>query len=384
MYYASVTAAAGQDGAVRDAARRQPASDQRPDRNAHLLGRDRDAYHERLPEPRLLRRRLPRPIHPGQRGHASDYWAFATGDRFPLLYSTDLVHWTPEGTAMTARPAWVVSTGDWHSWAPSVIASSQSCPGTTSNGCYIMYYSGLSAQYNVSCIGVATSPDPGGPYSDQGPLDVTSPTARAHAAWLRGEFVAWRHRPFPVDRTSPQAYLYVRTGQCMHQRKLRVGSDDLGDLAHLRPHARIRLPRPAVLRRRRDLGGVRVSVPTVEGPFMELHNGTYYLFYSGGNFQGAYGMGYATATSPTGPFTKSATNPILTDTSTVLSPGGGDELVTGPHGGLWMLYAARESSYAAPRLLWLDPFSWRPATTAGAPDVPVISGPTSTPQVTQP
>jgi beta-xylosidase len=127
-----------------------------------------------------------------------------------------------------------------------------------------------------------------------------------------------------------------------------------------------------------------VSTPTVEGPFMELHNGTYYLFYSGGSFQGAYGMGYATASTPTGPFTKSPTNPILTDTSTVLSPGGGDDLVTGPHGGLWMVYAARESSYAAPRLLWLDPFSWQPPTTAGAPDVPVISGPTSTTQATQP
>jgi beta-xylosidase len=127
-----------------------------------------------------------------------------------------------------------------------------------------------------------------------------------------------------------------------------------------------------------------VQAPTVEGPFMELHNGTYYLFYSGGSWQAAYGMGYATATSPTGPFTKSPTNPIFTQTSTVFGPGGGDDLVTGPHGGLWLLYAARASTPNAQRTLSLDPFEWRPAPTAGAPDVPVISGPTSTLQPTQP
>jgi hypothetical protein len=41
-----------------------------------------------------------------------DYWAFTTGNLFPILRSSDLVHWQSVGTAMLARPAWVVQSGD--------------------------------------------------------------------------------------------------------------------------------------------------------------------------------------------------------------------------------------------------------------------------------
>jgi hypothetical protein len=320
----------------------------------------------------------------------SDYWAFGTGVRFPVLHSTDLVHWTAEGTAMTTRPSWVVGSGDWHPWAPSVIESDQSCPGTTSGGCYVMYYVGLGAQFNVNCIGVATSPTPGGPYSDQGPLAVADslgdagPPATGMPVGCGDDAGEGNIDPSPFIDSSGQAYLYVSTDRscstasCVLQPTISViplASDLLQASG-----ARVALFSGA--------GGTweaaGVQAPTVEGPFTELHDGTYYLFYSGGSWQAAYGMGYATATSPTGPFTKSPTNPIFIQTSTVFGPGGGDDLVTGPHGGLWLLYAARASTANAPRTLWLDPFDWRPAPTAGAPDVPVISGPTSTLQPTQP
>jgi beta-xylosidase len=124
-----------------------------------------------------------------------------------------------------------------------------------------------------------------------------------------------------------------------------------------------------------------VQAPTVEGPSLEFHDGVYYLFYSGGSWQGPYGMGYATATSPTGPFSKSPPNPILAMSSAVRTPGGGDALVTGPHQGLWLVYAGRDSTYTAPRMLRLDRFDWR---ADDGPDLPVIGGPTTTPQATQP
>ncbi len=99
---------------------------------------------------------------------------------------------------------------------------------------------------------------------------------------------------------------------------------------------------------------------------------------------GDQGIGYATTGSPIGPFAKSPANSILAQTPAVVGPGGGDELVTGPHGGWWLLFAARGPIANAPRTLRLDPFSWQPAPTAGAPDLPVISGPSSTLQPTQP
>lgn len=48
-----------------------------------------------------------------------------------------------------------------------------------------------------------------------------------------------------------------------------------------------------------------------EGPFVLKHNGTYYLVYSGNPTGYRYGVGYATADSPVGPWNKSAHNPIL-------------------------------------------------------------------------
>ena len=72
---------------------------------------------------------------------STDYYAYATGGRFPIIKSADLVHWEVVGHAFSARPSWVVQTGDWHPWAPSVLRSSSSCPGTSSPGCYFMYSS---------------------------------------------------------------------------------------------------------------------------------------------------------------------------------------------------------------------------------------------------
>ncbi|MDQ2739744.1 MAG: family 43 glycosylhydrolase [Actinomycetota bacterium] len=322
----------------------------------------------------------------------SDYWAFGTGSLFAVVSSPDLVHWTAQGTAMTTRPSWVVSSGSWHPWAPSVIQSDQACPGASSGGCYIMYYVGLSEQFDVNCIGVATSPTPGGPYIDQGPLGSadslestgSSATGPGMPVGCGDDAGEGNIDPSPFIDASGQAYLYVST-----DRSCSVGSCGIQSTISVIPLANDRLqasgPRVALFAG--DAGtweAAGVRTPTVEGPFMELHNGTYYLFYSGGSWQAAYGMGYATAPNPTGPFTKSSANPILVQTPTVVGPGGGDALVTGPHGGSWLLYAARNSTANAPRTLRLDPFYWRPAVTADAPDVPVIAGPTSTLQPTQP
>jgi Glycosyl hydrolases family 43 len=335
---------------------------------------------------------MPDPFVLDNRDGHSDYWAFGTGNLFPMLHSTDLIHWTAEGTAMTARPSWVTNSGDWHPWAPSVIRANESCPGSTSSGCYVMYYVSVSAALNTDCIGIATAPTPNGPYQDQGPLgldgtaDDTGPTATLPGMPIGCGDAGGKGNIDPsafVD-SSGQAYLYVSTNQscsggtCVAQPTIAAIplASDLLEASGTRV--------PLLVGTTASWEASGTQVPRVEGPFLELHNGTYYLFYSGGNWQAAYGMGYATGTSPTGPFTKSATNPILAQNSTVLSPGGGDQLVTGPHGGLWLLYAARTSSYTAPRTLRLDRFSWTPAATPGLPDVPVINGPTSVPQATEP
>ncbi len=62
-------------------------------------------------------------------GQHRDFWAFTTGNLFPMLHSSDLVHWSSAGAAMRALPSWVVQSGDWHPWAPSVVQFPGACPG---------------------------------------------------------------------------------------------------------------------------------------------------------------------------------------------------------------------------------------------------------------
>lgn len=75
-----------------------------------------------------------------------------------------------------------------------------------------------------------------------------------------------------------------------------------------------------------------------EGPFVLKRGDTYYLMYSGSGADSPhYGIGYATAKSPLGPFTKYAGNPIVARSETVFGPGH-HSVVAGPRGDLWMVY----------------------------------------------
>jgi len=257
--------------------------------------------------------------------------------------------------------------------------------GIASATCYVMYYVGLSAKLGVNCIGLATSPTPAGPFTDQGPLDLAPSRGGgggpgAMPLGCGDDNGKGNIDPSPFVDSSGHVYLYVSTdigctaGSCA----LKPTTSVIPLAADGQHASGGRVPLFSG-----DAGtweDVGVAAPTVEGPSLDEHDGVYYLLYSGGSWQGAYGMGYATATSPTGPFTKSPANPILSATRTVLSPGGGDVVVTGPHGGLWLLYAARSWSNSATRTLRLEQFSWHP----GSPDTPAINGPTSSPQSTQP
>lgn len=82
----------------------------------------------------------------------------------------------------------------------------------------------------------------------------------------------------------------------------------------------------------------RHSFPINEGPWMIKHNGTYYLFYSGSNGQSVYySVGYATAPTPLGPFTKYPDNPVIRHTDEIWGPGHGS-FTMDRNGQWWHLY----------------------------------------------
>lgn len=80
-----------------------------------------------------------------------------------------------------------------------------------------------------------------------------------------------------------------------------------------------------------------------EGAYVLKHQGQYYLTYSANHYADpAYGIGYATASHPLGPWTKNPDNPLMaTDSLRQFSGPGHNSFTTSPNGGeLFMVYHA--------------------------------------------
>jgi len=77
-----------------------------------------------------------------------------------------------------------------------------------------------------------------------------------------------------------------------------------------------------------------------EGPFVVKHSGKYYVMYSANCFASReYSVGYAVAGSPTGPFVKTAHNPVLFSTFPEISDLGHKSVTTSPDGSdLFIVY----------------------------------------------
>ncbi len=99
-----------------------------------------------------------------------------------------------------------------------------------------------------------------------------------------------------------------------------------------------------------------------EGPCAFKHAGRYYLMYSADSVDGPeYALGYATATSPLGPYTKAANNPVAQKNTGL----GGDVTTTAhncvtlsPDGRqMYCLYGARTAKTGRERVLFLNRMS---------------------------
>jgi hypothetical protein len=308
----------------------------------------------------------------------ADYYAYGTGSNFPILHSSDLVNWSSAGTAFTSStfPSW----DSGNPWAPSVLAmpttSSRGCPGFAlplGATCFFLYYTGLNNNLSPAsnCIGVATSDRPDGGFKDQGIL--SNGTTTAHGPLGCGDDAGYSNiDPAPFVDADGRAYLYFETGHppdsTAWAATISVVPLDT-DLVHASGN------RTPLLTGTQDWEQ-RGTSKIVEGPWLQRRGSSYYLFYSGGDWQGDYAMGYAVGGTPTGPFTKSAQNPILKGNSTVIGPGGGS-VTKGPITGAdQMIYHAR-ADYGLPRTLRIDRLLWNDTAT---PATVAVNGPTTTAQ----
>lgn len=305
-------------------------------------GRYRNPVHDGyLADPFVLRT-----DGPGSPGYVAYGTGTRMGDRvFEVLVSSDLLSWTSVGGALEALPP---EQGTDY-WAPEVAEH---------DGRWWMYYSvGVGDAGHHLRVAVADSPL--GPFRDCG-VDLT-PEER------------FAIDPSPFRDADGTWYLF-------HARDVlegpRVGTmlavDVLETMTSLRGEPRTVLE-PSddwqLYERQRQIHGGVHDWHTLEGPFVVHHDGRYYCFYSGGSWlTEGYGMGYAVADHPLGPWREEShgTRLIATVPGRVLGPGHAS-VVEGPHGDV-LVYHAWDTEMTARRMC-IDPIRW-------GPDGPTVDGPT--------
>jgi GH43 family beta-xylosidase len=116
-----------------------------------------------------------------------------------------------------------------------------------------------------------------------------------------------------------------------------------------------------------------------EGPTVVVHGGRYYMTYSANN-TGApgYGVGYAVADKPLGPWAKSPDNPILAGNAEIgVSSPGHNSIVLSPDGKeMFVVYHAHADpkNPGGPRVVCIDRMAWDNSGRLR------ITGPTRSPQ----
>ena len=241
-----------------------------------------------------------------------------------IVRSRDLQRWERVGDALRAKPFWASQTQDF--WAPHV---------SLHDGRYYLYYSAkpdiaLDDKTSGLCLAVATAKQPEGPFVDIGkplqcgegfinidPMSFDDPaTGRRLLYWGSG-FGPIKVRELAPDRVS------FATGST---------TTDLVDV--------IKNEDPKNYQR------------LVEGAWVVLYGGYYYLFYSGDNCCGPtahYAVMVARSRSATGPFetlakATDAPNSVILEANGQWIAPGHNAIVQDAQGRYWTLYHAVDAS----------------------------------------
>jgi beta-xylosidase len=238
------------------------------------------------------------------------YYMYATSEAsigFKVWQSSNLVDWEEKGLAYDmAEQSEQWATGDF--WAPEVIKH---------NGQFYMTYSARDFDGHLQ-ISIATSKKPLGPFKD-----VSTKIIKEEGSYIDGHILIDNETPYLyyVKDCSENILNNIHVSQIFVQKM----NDDLTKV----------VGKPQLLTQPdQDWEGLTEDYQWNEGPFVLKHEGKYYLMYSS-NFYASpdYGIGYAVADDPMGPFEKSEENPILQkDLKNGISGPGHNSVTTGPDG----------------------------------------------------
>jgi len=265
------------------------------------------------------------------------YYAYATNGNnrnVRVARSTDLVAWEELGDAMPQLPSWVIPG---KTWAPEVTELE---PGR-----FALYFTATNFRPAVQCIGVAVADSPEGPFEAAGEGMLVCPEDEGGAI----------DASTFLDDDGTRYLLWKNDGNC-------CGLDTWLQLAPLAPDG-LSLAGPVTRLVQQDLPW---EGHLVEAPTLVERDGTYALLYSANDYgSNAYAIGYATASSVTGPYTKGE-QPLLTTYRDPRFVGpGGQDVVSGPDGADRLVFHSWYvgQTYRAMNVL---PLSW----TDGHPTLP--------------
>ncbi|KAJ6086579.1 hypothetical protein N7467_005493 [Penicillium canescens] len=238
------------------------------------------------------------------------WYAFGTngnGKRIQVARSDDFKTWTLLNVeALPTLSSWET---DRDHWAPDVVLRD--------DGKYVMYYSG-EAKSNVGhhCVGTAVADKPAGPYVPSNtPLSCRLDRGGSIDPAGFKDKDGSRYVVFKVDGNS-----VGHGGDCNNGIEPLVGTPILLQKVAADGVTPIGDAVQILDRSTADNDG-----PLVEAPNLILHGDTYFLFYSTHCFTDPkYDMRWATASSITGPYTKTNVPLINAQNSGLLSPGGGN------------------------------------------------------------
>jgi len=295
-----------------------------------------------------------------------EYYAYGTtgagrlpdGRIFTVLRSLDLVHWQRVGGAVIPP----VADPRHQYWAPEI---------TRNDGVYYLYYALGALEPERFAIRVATNNSPAGPFTDSGAILADCESNR------------FTIDPFPFKDDDGQWYFFYSRNFPFESEGCHAGTgivvDRMFDMKRLAGDCHV------VVRGRYDWTLYQAhrymevyhetfDWHTVEGPCVVKHDGKYYCFYSGSNWQSTnYGVDYVVADQPLGPYSGQADHPrVLKTISCVVRGPGHHSIVLGPDGlNYYIVYHAWDKDMNT-RQLCVDKLQW-------TPDGPRCT-PTSTPQ----
>ena len=250
--------------------------------------------------------------------HGGKYYAYGTGEPgFRVYVSEDLVHWTKKGIALDLDKCWGAK---WF-WAPEVYH-------IESRGLFYMFYS---AEEHI-CVATSTSPE--GPFvqSDKRPI-------REEQGIETSLF---------IDKDGKAYLFFVRftAGNVIWVAEM---SDDLKSIKEetLTECTRAEEPWETIMGK------------VVEGPSVFRDGDTCYLLYSANDYQSQdYGVGYATAPSPLGPWTRYKGNPVFKrgfpNAGNLVGIGHGAPLRTLDGKMMYVFHAHQNDSTIHPRLTYIN------------------------------